>query len=293
MISTNTVLASLSRLQLSDDDNHRGGGTEVYLDLGTSSTDPADFAPLPPFSRSFWDDLEFEPAQDTQQIATPSPVRHVPRAVKLDRVEVPRKPETPPPPFDMLRILGSVPLPQDVFVSSIPPTGWVATAPVLDPILFGTDALGYPVTEGTAGFPLGEACASRFDSLLDRDEQMLTLGARRGPSVRIGISWPGYAQWSRQIPTRDFRSPPQPITRAKLARSIATMIRRFISEMSYRPVEDERHARWRVGGRDGIMLEDLVLVSLVNIRGGLWQPQFRVLPRRSQRRALLPSRSLL
>lgn len=40
--------------------------------------------------------------------------------------------------------------------------------------------------------------------------------------------WPGYAPWSKQIPTRDFRTPPQPITRSKLAKNVAKTVKRFI-----------------------------------------------------------------
>lgn len=40
--------------------------------------------------------------------------------------------------------------------------------------------------------------------------------------------WPGYQPWSRQIPTKDFRSPPGPITRAKLAKNVAKCVERFL-----------------------------------------------------------------
>ena len=43
-----------------------------------------------------------------------------------------------------------------------------------------------------------------------------------------GTQWPGYPPWSRQIPTRDFRNPPGPITRAKLAKNVAKSVLRFI-----------------------------------------------------------------
>ena len=41
--------------------------------------------------------------------------------------------------------------------------------------------------------------------------------------------WPGYQPWSRQVPTRDFRNPPGPITRAKLAKNVAKSVARFIA----------------------------------------------------------------
>ena len=44
----------------------------------------------------------------------------------------------------------------------------------------------------------------------------------------VPLQWHGYAAWSRQIPTRDFRSPPGPITRSKLAKNVAKTVQRFI-----------------------------------------------------------------
>ena len=49
----------------------------------------------------------------------------------------------------------------------------------------------------------------------------------------VPLQWPGYAAWSRQIPTRDFRSPPGPITRSKLVKNVAKTVQRFI-EVSFR-----------------------------------------------------------
>lgn len=106
------------------------------------------------------------------------------------------------------------------------------------------------------------------------------------------MQWPGYAPWYRLIPTRDFRSPPQPVTRAKLARSVAKVIKRFIDvslftfclsppslnrlqDMTDRRMEDEAEAKWRVGGRH-IRAEDLVLVGLQHVSMGSWQAHVRV-----------------
>ncbi|EIW58688.1 uncharacterized protein TRAVEDRAFT_37540 [Trametes versicolor FP-101664 SS1] len=136
--------------------------------------------------------------------------------------------------------------------------------------------LGAPIlffTQGsTLGIPLRDALASRFMHLDGRDDPMF---ADRGPSVHIRLVWPGYAHWSRQIPTRDFRSPPQPVTRAKLARNVAKTIKRFIIEMTDRRMEDEAEAKWRVGGRH-IRVEDLVLVGLQHVSMGSWQAHVRV-----------------
>ncbi|KAI0741532.1 hypothetical protein C8Q80DRAFT_1110611 [Daedaleopsis nitida] len=139
-----------------------------------------------------------------------------------------------------------------------------------EPIMFYTHA---PIG---CGILLKDAFSSKFSSLEGRDDSMF---AGRGPSVSIRLNWPGYAPWSRQIPTRDFRSPPQPITRAKLARNVAKTVLRFIQEMENQQQEDPSEARWRVGSR-AIHLEDLALVGLQHVSMGSWQAHVRLIPRR-------------
>ncbi len=98
------------------------------------------------------------------------------------------------------------------------------------------------------GIPLRDAITSKFMRLCDRDEQLFQ-GC--GPSIAVRLlvrtnfllflhicfvttlmstcpQWKGYQPWSRQIPTRDFRSPPGPITKAKLAKNVAKSVQRFI-----------------------------------------------------------------
>ncbi|KAL1943096.1 hypothetical protein VTO73DRAFT_4767 [Trametes versicolor] len=129
----------------------------------------------------------------------------------------------------------------------------------------------------TMGIPLADAISSRFMHLQGRDDPMFK---ERGPSVSIRLNWPGYAPWSRQIPTRDFRSPPHPVTRAKLARNVAKTIKRFIEEMNGRRMEDSSQARWRVGAHH-IKLDDLMLVGLQHVSMGSWQAHVRLVhPRR-------------
>ncbi|KAJ6496782.1 hypothetical protein DFH09DRAFT_1252283 [Mycena vulgaris] len=124
------------------------------------------------------------------------------------------------------------------------------------------------------GIPLSDALHSRVRRLLKRDE---TVFEGRGPSVSIRLEWPGYRQWSRQIPTKDFRSPPGPITRAKLAKNVAKCVQRFIQERHGQPMEDDADARWRVGpGPHQIKLEDLILVSIHHVSMGSWQPHLRL-----------------
>ncbi|KAI8974560.1 hypothetical protein BD414DRAFT_424197 [Trametes punicea] len=123
------------------------------------------------------------------------------------------------------------------------------------------------------GIPIEDAVRDRFMYLVGRDDPMFE---GRGPSVSIRINWPGYPPWSRQIPTRDFRSPPQPVTRAKLARNVGKAIQRFFQDMVGRPMEDESQARWRVGPGH-IVAEDLMLVGLQHVSMGSWQAHVRLI----------------
>ncbi|KAG7443628.1 uncharacterized protein BT62DRAFT_878195, partial [Guyanagaster necrorhizus] len=124
------------------------------------------------------------------------------------------------------------------------------------------------------GLPLSDALHSRVRRLIDRDEPMFK---DRGPSVSVRIEWPGYRPWSRQIPARDFRTPPCPITRSKLAKNVAKCVQRFIQERQAVPMEDDSSPDWRVGTQPNtIRVEDLVLVSLHHVSMGSWQPHLRL-----------------
>ncbi|KAK7056230.1 hypothetical protein VNI00_002782 [Paramarasmius palmivorus] len=83
------------------------------------------------------------------------------------------------------------------------------------------------------GISLTDALHSRVRRLENRDE---TVFEGRGPSVSIRLEWPGYRQWSRQIPTKDFKSPPGPITKAKLAKNVAKNDKTSISKKM--PIRD-------------------------------------------------------
>jgi hypothetical protein len=127
------------------------------------------------------------------------------------------------------------------------------------------------------GIPLKDAMHGRFARLVSRDEPMFQ---ERGPSISVRINWPGYQPWSRQIPTRDFRNPPGPITRAKLAKNVAKSVARFIVEHKGRPMEEDGDLAWLVGpGKIDVF--DLVLVRLDHVSKGSWQAQLQLVRPRS------------
>jgi hypothetical protein len=119
--------------------------------------------------------------------------------------------------------------------------------------------------------PLSDAMHGRFARLVSRDEPMFQ---ERGPSISVRINWPGYQPWGRQIPTRDFRNPPGPITRAKLAKNVAKSVARFIAEHKGRQMEEDGDPAWLVGpGKIDVF--DLVLVRLDHVSKDGWQAQLR------------------
>ncbi|KIJ62032.1 hypothetical protein HYDPIDRAFT_95443 [Hydnomerulius pinastri MD-312] len=137
-----------------------------------------------------------------------------------------------------------------------------------EPIIF---VMGKPFEWG---IPLKDALKGDVKRLLDNDDLVFE---DCGPSVFIRICWPGYAPFRRQIPSRDFRKEKGPITKGKLAKTLAITVRRFIKEKSDKATEDEAdpNPRWKVGSRH-IQVEDLILVSLHHVSKGSWQPQFRM-----------------
>ncbi|KAI0825850.1 hypothetical protein BC629DRAFT_1269922, partial [Irpex lacteus] len=135
------------------------------------------------------------------------------------------------------------------------------------PIMF------YSANGETCGIRCTDALSSRFAGLHGRDDPMFE---QRGPSVSIRLMWPGYAPWSRQIPTRDFRSPPQPITRAKLAKNVAKTIKRFLEDMETKPMEDDANPHFKVGRKPYITIDDLEIVGLQHVSMGSWQAHVRL-----------------
>ncbi|KAH7929122.1 hypothetical protein BV22DRAFT_156044 [Leucogyrophana mollusca] len=143
---------------------------------------------------------------------------------------------------------------------------YVRDATLSPPIIF--------FAEGTHewGIPLEAALERRINCLKDRDDSVLE---RCGPSVSIRLQWPGYFPRHESIPTRDYRSPPTPITKAKLAKNIARLLRRFMDDMAKQAMDEDANPTWRVGTRH-IRFEDLILVSLHHVSQGSWQPQLRL-----------------
>lgn len=134
------------------------------------------------------------------------------------------------------------------------------------------------------GISLVDALHSRVRRLKFRESHAFDGSS---PSVSIRIEWPGYRSWSRQIPTKDFRNPPRPITRAKLVKNVAKCLERFFNFVATSQIREHIDQRWKIGNHQGgIKLEDLILVSIHHVSMGSWQPHLRLrLPRGTPRHA--------
>ncbi|KAG2053708.1 hypothetical protein BDR06DRAFT_969883 [Suillus hirtellus] len=108
--------------------------------------------------------------------------------------------------------------------------------------------------------------------LSDRDDPVFEGGGR---SISVRLEWPGYPPWSYQLPTRDCRKIPGPITKAKLAKKLATCIRKFIEKMAIHRMEADSDPMWRISPRH-IKFEDLILISLIHVSQGSWQPKLQL-----------------
>ncbi|KAG2042453.1 hypothetical protein BDR03DRAFT_559114 [Suillus americanus] len=122
------------------------------------------------------------------------------------------------------------------------------------------------------GISLKDVLQKKLRRLSDRDDLVFEGG---GQSISVRIEWPGYPSWNRQLPTRDYRKTRGPITKAKLAKHLATCISKFIQEMETRRMEADSDSMWRISPRH-IKFEDLILVSLDHVSQGSWQPRLHL-----------------
>jgi len=118
----------------------------------------------------------------------------------------------------------------------------------------------------TLGIPLLKA--------VGRDRAML-LGARdtapvgNATTLYLRINWPGYNDWSSQIMTRDQTIVQNTITLEQFAKRVANAVGRFLDEAQLFEGQDPH---WRVGAGRGIIREDVILIGIVQVSQGSWQP---------------------
>lgn len=153
---------------------------------------------------------------------------------------------------------------------------YVNTAKLSSPIVF------YAEKPSELGIALEEILKKKSRRLRDRDDLVFEGGSR---SFSLRLEWPGYRPWNCQLLTRNYRKTKGPITKEKLAKNLATCIRRFIQKTHRGNMEADPvpNPMWRISA-DGIKFEDIILVSLNHVSQGSWQPELR-LRRQAQGRA--------
>ncbi|KAI9447191.1 hypothetical protein BJY52DRAFT_1127570 [Lactarius psammicola] len=86
------------------------------------------------------------------------------------------------------------------------------------------------------------------------------LGSRTTTHIRI--NWPGCRHWKRQMATRDETHAGNPITLARFMRHVGTSVDKFIRV----------DPRWKIGGRGGIMPEEVKVIGAIHVSAGSWMP---------------------
>ncbi|KAH9003671.1 hypothetical protein EDB86DRAFT_2265584 [Lactarius hatsudake] len=117
----------------------------------------------------------------------------------------------------------------------------------------------------TRGLPIVSAAAREATTLIDTGKQ-----AQVGDcsTTFIRINWPGYGEWSSQIMTRDQTPAHNTITTEKFAKRVASAVCRFMDEQARVQGGDPR---WRIGP-SGITKDHVILIGIVHVSQGSWQP---------------------
>ncbi|KAH9986941.1 hypothetical protein BJV77DRAFT_806792 [Russula vinacea] len=116
------------------------------------------------------------------------------------------------------------------------------------------------------GLRLAQARRGNVEGLLDGRAPAL-VGDCKTTSIRI--KWPGYNAWTGEITTREASPAQNTITLETLAESVADAVRQFLEigagQQCGLPA-------WRVGGQGGITANEIILIGLIQITEGSWQP---------------------
>jgi len=134
-----------------------------------------------------------------------------------------------------------------------------ATVPLHMPIFF------IQRDRRTIGLPLNLAAAGNCSSLLDA-RVTAPVGDRHTTTIRI--MWPGQQEWNTQIMTRDQTQDHNTITMEALAARVARAVGRFLQD---RAGQQSTSSPWSIGP-GGITDHDIILVGLIDVTQGSWQP---------------------
>lgn len=117
----------------------------------------------------------------------------------------------------------------------------------------------------TLGLPIVSAATRDPTTLLDTGK-----AAQVGDcsTTFIRINWPGYGEWNSQIMTKDQTPAHNTITTEKFAKRVASAVCRFMEEHTRVHGGDPR---WSIGP-GGITKDHVILIGVVHVSQGSWQP---------------------
>ncbi|KAF8257746.1 hypothetical protein EI94DRAFT_1817033 [Lactarius quietus] len=90
-------------------------------------------------------------------------------------------------------------------------------------------------------------------------------------TTHLGINWPGYGYWKRQIPTRDETHERNPITLARFMKHVGKSVNKFFGECiskGYRATDP----RWQIGMHGGITPDEVKVIGAIHVSAGTWMP---------------------
>ncbi|KAI0277836.1 hypothetical protein BGY98DRAFT_1186968 [Russula aff. rugulosa BPL654] len=117
----------------------------------------------------------------------------------------------------------------------------------------------------TLGLPLNQAATGNCSAILNA-HQTAPVGDCHTTFIRI--MWPGYNEWSTQIMMRDQTPAHNTIPIESLAARVARAVCRLLQNSSGHQCMSPN---WTVG-RGGITADDIILVGLIQVIQGSWQP---------------------
>ncbi|KAH8982557.1 hypothetical protein EDB86DRAFT_272551 [Lactarius hatsudake] len=124
-------------------------------------------------------------------------------------------------------------------------------------------------SNGSIGFPLLDILRG-CDGNLHNANGFASLGGRT--TTRIGINWPGYRYWNRQILIRDDRvQNPSPITLGRFMKYVGTSVDKFLRECMTHD-QTATDPRWQIGGHGGITQAEVKLIGAIHVSAGCWMP---------------------
>ncbi|KAF8494388.1 hypothetical protein F5888DRAFT_655532 [Russula emetica] len=117
----------------------------------------------------------------------------------------------------------------------------------------------------TLGLPLNQAASGNCSALLNA-HRPAPVGQQHTTFIRI--LWSGYSEWSSQIMTRDQTPAHNTIPMEALAARVARAVCRFLQDCAGQRCTSPA---WFIG-RGGITANDIILVGLIQVTQGSWQP---------------------